>query len=136
MDLVRIIYCSQFNEEVDYSELAKIIDKATKHNSSKGITGLLIFGDDRFLQVLEGGREQVNELYGKIVRDKRNKKNVVLSYEEILEREFSDWSMRLLMLTQKNKELLLKYSRAEKFEPESLNSKTAMALLRDAKKIF
>ncbi len=136
MDLVRIIYCSQFNEEADHSELAKILDKATQNNPKKGLTGLLIFGDDRFLQVLEGEREQVNELYGKIVCDKRNKKNMILCFEEILEREFSDWSMRLLMLTQKNKELLLKYSRAEKFEPESLNSKTSMALLRDAKKIF
>ena len=50
---------------------------------SHGITGVLCYGGGIYLQALEGGRKQVNDLYTLIVKDPRHKDVVLLHYEEI-----------------------------------------------------
>jgi hypothetical protein len=58
--LVRLVYASTLNKKTDPSELKKILDVATTNNVEENITGILVFGDDYFLQCLEGGRGSVN----------------------------------------------------------------------------
>ena len=54
---------------------------------------MLCYSDDLFLQVLEGGRDEVCELYNTIVRDDRHSNVRILIYEEIAERRFGNWTM-------------------------------------------
>ena len=62
MHLVRLIYASSFNKDLNHSELAKIYEEAKVKNLKNDITGLLVFGNDYFLQCIEGGSEEVNRL--------------------------------------------------------------------------
>ena len=91
--LVRLMYASRAASAVDADELAVILKQAKANNPKLGVTGALCFADGIFMQVLEGGRDAVNQLYNRIARDPRHRDVVLLSYEEIGERSFAGWSM-------------------------------------------
>lgn len=131
MRLVRLVYASAFNhDEFDYSELKKIHEQAASKNEKAEITGMLVFGEDQFLQCLEGGREAVNQLYSIISRDKRHSHIVLLSYSEIHQREFENWAMKLVMLTEQKKKLITKYSRKGIFSPFDMSGESCFRLMR------
>ena len=71
--LVRLLYVSRAVDPEDTKAIQSILDSARDHNLSNGITGILCYGGGIYLQAIEGGRMQVNELYGHIVRDDRHK---------------------------------------------------------------
>jgi len=130
MNLVRLVYASRFcDSKYDSKELSRILECATAKNPEFEITGELIFGDDYFLQCLEGGREEINKLYFKIQQDPRHESVMILSYEEVTEREFSEWSMKMVMLTERNRSLIQKYSATSKFDPFKMKAKSALQLL-------
>jgi hypothetical protein len=130
MTLVRLVYASRFEDsKFNPSELARILESATRNNPEHNITGMLAFGDDHFLQCLEGSREHVNRLYAKIANDPRHSSIVLLDYEEIKEREFADWSMRMVMLTEKNAQFIRRYSVGTRFNPFEMSGASAYHLL-------
>lgn len=129
MRLVRLIYTSKINDGTDPSELARIHDTALRNNAKNGITGILAFGNDHFLQVLEGGRVAVNQVYAKIANDPRHKNALLLEYSEIVERDFDQWSMKLVMLTGQKKVLLRKFSTSDDFDTYKLSGESAYRLL-------
>lgn len=129
MRLVRLIYASRLNDNVDTSDLAKIYEKAVKNNTGRNITGILVFGNDRFLQYLEGGREQVNAVYSKISRDPRHKDNLIIDYAEISERVFDQWAMKNVLITKANIHSMLKYTTKGEFDPFEMSAQSALAYL-------
>ncbi len=130
MILVRLVYASHFKQN-DYTttELARILEKATANNGASDLSGALLFGDDYFLQCLEGGREAVNKLFLKICQDPRHENVLLLRYEEVSERKFEDWSMKLVMLTEKNNSLIKRFSTSGKFNPLRMSSQSALDLM-------
>jgi len=82
-----------------------------------------------FMQVLEGGRSAVNELYNQIVRDERHRDVVVLHYEEVAERRFAGWTMGQVNLGKINPSTLLKYCEKPVLDPYQMSGKVSMALL-------
>lgn len=129
MRLVRLIYTSKLNDGVDPSELARIHETALRNNAKTGMTGMLAFGNDKFLQVLEGGRVAVNQVFTKIAADPRHKYALLLEYTEIVERDFDQWSMKLVMLTDQKRVLLRKYSTTDDFDTYKLSGRSAYKLL-------
>ena len=93
MALVRLIYSSIRTEGVEVPALLELLDTATENNKCDGITGLLCFTNDSFLQVLEGDALPINQLYRKIIVDGRHMEVGLIHYSPILEREFPDWAM-------------------------------------------
>jgi len=126
--LVRLLYASRAANEVAHDELLKILSQSKTNNPAGGITGVLCASGRIFLQVLEGGRMQVNALYNQIAADRRHKDVVILSYEEISERKFAGWSMGLVSLDRINPSLLLKYSECAELDPYAVSGKASMAL--------
>ena len=94
VDLKRVIYVSEKTDSSDTS-LAQIIDSSTKNNPETGVTGCLLSGSNSFLQLLEGPRQTIDSLYVTINADNRHKNVVVLTDEDIDERLFASWSMKL-----------------------------------------
>ena len=94
VDLKRVIYVSEKTDSSDAS-LAQIIDSSTKNNPETGVTGCLLSGSNSFLQLLEGPRQTIDSLYVTINADNRHKNVVVLTDEDIDERLFASWSMKL-----------------------------------------
>ena len=108
--LVRLLYASRAAEAVTQDIIESILASSRQHNPALGITGVLCHGGDVYMQVLEGGRDAVNALYNKIVRDSRHRDIALLHYEEVAERKFAGWTMGQVNLTKVNPSLLLKYS--------------------------
>ena len=128
--LVRLLYASR---AVDPSASATdaILLQSRSHNPDCGITGILCYGGGIFLQALEGGRNQVSELYGHIQKDVRHKDVVLLHYEEISERRFGDWTMGQVNMAKLNTSILLKYSETPVINPYSVSGKVSLALLEE-----
>lgn len=74
-------------------DLIEILSKSRTNNQLLGVTGILVFMDGCFLQVLEGEKDIVMALAYKIKADKRHKDFIKLHESEIEERDFKDWSM-------------------------------------------
>jgi hypothetical protein len=132
MRLVRLVYASTFlSDTVSASQLKKIHEVSVPNNSENEISGMLVFGNDYFLQCLEGGRESVNRLYEKISKDDRHVRALILSYEECHVRNFSKWNMKFLMLTEEQKELIRKYSISGIFNPYNMSGESCIHLLSE-----
>ena len=129
--LVRLMYASRATETVRPETLNAILKKSTHDNPGIGVTGVLCFSGDIFLQVLEGGRSQVSRLYNHIARDPRHADVVLLSYEEIDERSFAGWAMGQVNMARLNPALLLKYSEAAVLDPYAVSGKVSMALFNE-----
>ena len=129
--LVRLLYTSRVSAGLDERLLHDILHQASAANPAQGITGALCCSQGVFLQVLEGGRDAVNRLYGRIVADPRNADVVLLSYEEIGERRFAQWSMGWVDVERLNPAALLKYSERATLDPYAVSGKASMALLED-----
>ena len=129
--LVRLMYASRATEPVRPETLNAILKKSTHDNPGIGVTGVLCFSGDIFLQVLEGGRSHVSKLYNRIAQDPRHTDVVLLSYEEIDERSFAGWSMGQVNMSRLNPALLLKYSEAAVLDPYAVSGRVSMALFNE-----
>ncbi len=127
--LVRCLYASRASEPLAAPVLASILEQSLKNNPRQGITGMLCYLDDIFIQVLEGGRDEVCELFNAIVRDDRHSNVRLLVYEEISERRFGNWTMGQVNIAKVNPALLLKYSEKAELNPFSCSGHATMALL-------
>ena len=127
--LVRLLYASRPTSPLTASLIDTILAQSQDGNQAKGITGILCFSDDLFLQVLEGGRDEVCELFNAIVRDSRHEHVRILAYDEIPERRFGGWSMGQVNIARVNPSLLLKYSVKATLDPFSCSGRASMALL-------
>lgn len=100
MELSHLIYVSASTQEkLDVKDIEKLLNGCRKANSTRDVTGMLIFRDGAFFQVLEGDRSVLEALFEKIGRDERHRRVIKLIAEPIPERNFSDWSMALSRLT-------------------------------------
>ena len=126
--LVRLMYASRATAPLKPETLNAILKKSTTNNPAAGVTGVLCFSGDIFLQVLEGGRSQVRALYNRIARDERHRDVVLLSYDEIEERSFAGWSMGQVNMSRLNPALLLKYSETAVLDPYAVSGKVSKAL--------
>ncbi len=127
--LVRLLYASRAAEPVTSELIDSILRASHAHNPALGITGVLCYGGDVYMQVLEGGRPAVNDLYNRIVRDARHREVMLLRYEEIAERRFAGWTMGQVNLKKINPSLLLKHSELPGFDPFTVAGGASMALL-------
>jgi Sensors of blue-light using FAD len=127
--LVRCLYASRAAATSEGAVLDDILNQSRKRNPALGITGLLCVSGDIFIQVLEGGREEVCELYNAIVRDPRHTQVRLLSYEEITERRFAAWTMGQANISKINPSLLLKYFTRAELNPFECSGQATMALL-------
>ena len=129
--LVRLLYVSKAVNDDANSHTEAILASSRTHNVSNGITGILCYGGGIFLQVIEGGRAQVNELYNALVQDKRHTDVVLLHYEEITQRRFSGWTMGQVNLAKLNASIVLKYSEKPELDPYGVSGSMSLALLEE-----
>lgn len=129
--LVRLLYASRAAAPLTESVIADILAQSRRNNPRQGITGILCCSGEQFMQVLEGGRDEVCELFNAIVRDSRHAKVRILSYEEIAERRFGGWTMGQADIGKVNPSLLLKYAEKAELNPFVSSGRTALALLEE-----
>ena len=127
--LVRLLYASRSVDDNICDTVQEIMLAARQHNPQHGITGVLCHTDTVFMQVLEGGRDAVNLLYGQILRDRRHREVILLNYEEISERRYGGWTMGQVNMGKLNHAILLKYSPLPVLNPHAMSGKMLLALI-------
>ena len=127
--LVRLLYASRASTPTDASVYDSILEQSRARNPKLGITGILCYSENLFIQVLEGGRDEVCELYNTIVRDGRHQHVRILGFEEIRERRFGNWTMGQVNLAKVNPALLLKYGERAELNPFVGSAHATLALL-------
>ncbi len=93
MSLIQLVYISTATQRHDEAALTKIMESASKKNEPDGLSGMLIYCDGNFMQVIEGEPEAVDATFARISNDLRHKEIVVVSRLPIDERSFGQWSM-------------------------------------------
>jgi hypothetical protein len=113
--LVRLLYASRVVDP-EPAVIESILAQSRQFNPSTGITGILVYSGDIFLQAIEGGREAVSELYGHIQKDARHKQVVLLGQVDV---------------SRVNTSILLKYSERAVLDPYSVSGVVSLALLEE-----
>jgi Sensors of blue-light using FAD len=88
-----IVYVSSAIQPFTQEELADLLQSSRKNNVALGVTGMLLYKDGSFMQVLEGEQAAVQQTFNKISRDPRHRGVVVLLKQTLAARDFDDWSM-------------------------------------------
>ncbi|MBK1690279.1 BLUF domain-containing protein [Rubrivivax gelatinosus] len=91
--LTHCIYASAASEPFDAAALRELLDASRVLNERAGITGMLLYADGSFFQVIEGPAEAVSELFARIVADRRHDHVTRIIEEPIPRRSFGNWSM-------------------------------------------
>lgn len=92
MAITQLIYVSDLVKGQE-GEIGAILESAVRHNQQDDITGMLLYREGNFLQVLEGERAQVEATYQRISQDRRHHNLMMLTEEEVPHRHFANWSM-------------------------------------------
>lgn len=93
MTVRRIIYVSTASDVFDDTVLFDILNRAESNNRAEGITGLLMYGGECFMQVLEGESGSVGTMLQRISKDPRHHDIVLVEDVEAERRLFGEWSM-------------------------------------------
>lgn len=91
--MIQISYISSATEPWSTQELLRLLQQCRENNAGKGVTGMLLYGNATFLQVLEGEEKVINDLVDKIRTDPRHTNVQILHRRTIQRRQYSDWSM-------------------------------------------
>jgi hypothetical protein len=96
MRLKTLTYTSRARLDMSDDELNDIQRSARSLNAIDGITGLLLFDGVRFLQLIEGSEDAVDNLAERLRRDRRHSDFEVRDERFSDARSFPDWSMNLV----------------------------------------
>ncbi|MFB3851104.1 MAG: BLUF domain-containing protein [Acidobacteriota bacterium] len=95
----RLKYISRFAQQLSSEQIDEIATISAENNRKMDITGALMASGGLFFQILEGPKENIDELWAKIQNDPRHKDVLLLKVEDnVEERIFPEWSMKKLNL--------------------------------------
>jgi hypothetical protein len=97
--LIQLCYASVAVAPFEAPALQAMLKKARANNTRDGITGLLLYGNGHFVQLLEGDEGPVDALYARIVKDPRHRQVFLLYRDPVTERDFAKWEMAFEHLT-------------------------------------
>jgi len=96
--IMQLVYSSSAGREFSVEEIRKVLAIAREHNAKRDITGMLVYHDGTFIQVLEGEPYAVLSLFQRIEKDSRHR-NVSLLLKRMHDRRaFGEWQMGYLPL--------------------------------------
>lgn len=119
----QIVYYSISEEKNSDTTVAEILEQSRKNNSLKDITGCLLFHNNVFLQLLEGKKNDIKNLFKVIKKDKRHSNVTLIIEENISDRMFPGWSMAFQGLDT-NKANLKKFIESVDFFSNNIPKKT------------
>ena len=91
--LFSLVYVSRAANPMKQRELLEILQQARTRNISARLTGILLYRDGTFLQLLEGRQDRVESLYEAIQADPRHHEVTTVWTRHQQDRQFPEWSM-------------------------------------------
>lgn len=89
----RIIYCSQATYDFAPEELVALLEVSRRNNETAGLSGMLLYSSQSFLQLLEGDPATLATTYARIGADARHTRLRVLLEADVAAPLFPDWTM-------------------------------------------
>jgi hypothetical protein len=108
---------------------ADILTVSQARNAERGITGCLLSCNGWFMQVLEGGGNDVQSVYDSIQRDARHADVRLVRFGRARERRFARWSMCGKVLSPTDRAIVAVFEEGGAFDPGRLTVPRAVALL-------
>ncbi|HYI40732.1 MAG TPA: BLUF domain-containing protein [Allosphingosinicella sp.] len=99
MRLKTLTYTSRARLDLRDEEVSAIHQTARHLNALDGISGLLLFDGSRFLQIVEGSEDAVDNLVGRLRMDPRHSAFEIRDERYVERRSFADWSMELVRVS-------------------------------------
>ncbi|WP_251368807.1 BLUF domain-containing protein [Polynucleobacter sp. MWH-Braz-FAM2G] len=93
-DLIELSYLSEAVSDFSFLGLMRLLDSARTFNKNNGITGILLYDNQQFGQIIEGERASVMKAWRRIQDDKRHHRIELLEIREITERSYPNWLLR------------------------------------------
>lgn len=97
--LSQLVYVSNRKPSCTQEEIDKILSSCKKNNPALNITGVLLYSDTKFIQLVEGDAKVIMQLYDKIKSDSRHSNTMMISYGPIKDKAFPSWHMGTKKLT-------------------------------------
>ena len=88
-----LVYISSATQEMSCVGLHALLTKARANNRAADITGVLLYAEHSFIQVLEGAPDALDATFARIQNDPRHKNVLTLVREPIETRSFSRWTL-------------------------------------------
>lgn len=100
--MYELLYTSVSPVRLSDSELIQILQHARTKNKRLGVTGMLVYYQQEIMQILEGEKDVVKDLYQTISLDPRHMSVEVFYQGEIKQRAFANWSMGFKVLDEES----------------------------------
>jgi hypothetical protein len=138
MKIYQLIYASTATVKLKFGELKELAENASENNGKDLITGLLVYGNGYFMQVLEGTQHSVNNLYLKISHDKRHSDLRILDYNMVSSKSFSQWGMGSVDVNFNPEfvEVTKQVFQNSQFKPYDLRPREANDLMNEYARVF
>ncbi|GBL05004.1 BLUF domain-containing protein [Glaciecola sp. KUL10] len=91
--MIQLAYTSISNRAFSRAQLLTLLQQARLSNELLNITGILLYKDSSFFQVIEGDKLAVTKLMIAISQDKRHQQIDILFNRKTDKRDFDGWSM-------------------------------------------
>jgi len=128
--LKQLIYISQETAPLSDQDLLDLLRVSRQRNQQNNLTGMLVYRNSIFLQVIEGEEDDLEPVWASIQADRRHTNIVLIWFVPIAARDFPDWSMGFKNLSGQDFSQQPGYTpfMEEDFPVESLSAKPGRAL--------
>jgi uncharacterized membrane protein (DUF373 family) len=100
--LIQVSYISSAASPMSTQDLSRLLEECREYNAAHGVTGMLLYSNGTFVQVLEGEARTIDELLDRIEEDPRHTGIRLLERKPIEHREYAGWNMGFKRLGDKD----------------------------------
>ena len=114
-----ISYVSTVAPNLPRKDIEKILEQSRDDNTKQNITGILLYSNGNFFQVLEGNKEDVLDLFSKIKQDDRHYDVLTIFKREVEQPKFQEYQVDFMSLdaAYKEQDLALYFSQVKNLNP-------------------
>ncbi len=126
--MIQVSYISSATSPMSTEELSRLLAECREYNAAHGVTGMLLYSNGTFVQVLEGEDPIIDELLDRIEGDPRHTGIKLLGRKHIERREYSGWNMGFKRVSDRDLRHIegLAEFNAGDFNPDYLGAETGV----------
>jgi hypothetical protein len=88
-----ILYLSTGTNWFSEDDLTGLLSVSVKNNTNNKVTGILLYHQGNFIQLLEGGEQSIRNTFNRISADNRHKDITIIANGQLQQRNFPEWAM-------------------------------------------
>lgn len=127
--MYHLLYTSHATKEFSEHDLLQLLTQSRSLNKQNNITGMLLYLNGKFMQVLEGDQLTVEDIYSKIRKDPRHSRIITVIQGNSPGRIFSGWTMGFKKISINDAQKLSGYHNIDNFFKKQLVKEDGNLLL-------